>query len=77
VSPYYREAFRRLQEQGDRLHDEAARPDVAALLVDLPTETIYTLSLGVAVRLVASAIPLTPDQIDTLVEATWRAVSRP
>jgi hypothetical protein len=45
--------------------------------VDLPLEVIYTLSLGVAVRLVAAGTRLKDEELDTLVTATWRAVTRP
>jgi hypothetical protein len=38
---------------------------------------IYALSLGVAVRLIAAGVQLKDDELDTLVSATWRAVTRP
>ena len=38
---------------------------------------IYTLSFGVAVRLIAGGIQLKDEELDTLVTATWRAVTRP
>lgn len=76
-SPYYEEAHARLVADGDPLSEAASSPEFAALLVDLPPEVIYTLSLGVVVRLVAAGIPLKEDQVDALVEATWRAVTRP
>ncbi len=49
----------------------------ASLIVDLPNQVIYALSLGVAVRLIAAGIKLKEEELDTLVVATWRAVTRP
>lgn len=74
-SPFYGEAHRRLLEQGDALLEEAARPDLAALLVPLPPEILYSLSLGAAVRLVAAGIALGDEQLDMLIDATWRAIT--
>ncbi len=75
ASPFYGEASKRLEESGDRLLEEATRPDLVELLVDLPMDVIATLTLGVAVRLVASGIELSADQLETVAEACWRAVT--
>ena len=48
-----------------------------SLIVDLPYQVIYALSLGVAVRLIAAGVQLKDEELDTLVAATWRAVTRP
>ena len=74
-SPYYEEAFARLVETGDPLLELADTPELNELLVPLPGEVIYALSLGVAVRLIAAGIQLKPDELELLVEATWRAVT--
>ena len=74
-SPYYEEAFARLIAEGDPLLDVGTAPDLAQLLVPLPREVIYALSLGVAVRLIAAGVQLKTDELDLLVEATWRAVT--
>ncbi len=74
-SPFYERAHQLHLEQGDRLLEAANRPEMTALLVDLPIEAIYVLSLGTAVRLVASGIALTDEQLETFVAATWRAVT--
>ncbi len=76
-SPYYEEAHARLRESGDPLVEAASDPDFVALLVPLPSEVIYALSFGVAVRLIAAGIQLKPDEVQMLVDATWRAVVRP
>jgi len=47
---------------------------IAPVLVDLPLDVLYDLSLGAAVRLVASGTELDPDDLDLLIEACWRAV---
>ena len=57
--------------------EAAQSEEFMALIVDLPTEVIYALSLGVAVRLVAAGTRLKDEQLDTLVTATWRAVTHP
>lgn len=76
-SPYYERAHALVLEQGDPLVEEAARPDIAELMVDLPIVAIYQLSIGTAVRLVSAGIELTDEQLRVFVDATWRAISRP
>jgi TetR/AcrR family transcriptional repressor of multidrug resistance operon len=76
-SPYYEEAHARHLAAGDPLMKAARSEEFDGLIVDLPTEVIYALSLGVAVRLVAAGTRLTDEQLETLVTATWRAVTRP
>ena len=76
-SPYYEEAHSRLMAAGDPLYDAAKAEEIAELLVPLPTEVIYALSFGVAVRLIAAGVRLKPKELDLLVDATWRAVARP
>ncbi len=76
-SPYYEEAHARLMESGDPLVEAAGSDEFASLLVPLPTEVIYALSFGVAVRLIAAGVQLKPEEIDLLVDATWRAVTKP
>lgn len=75
ASPFYAEASKRLESSGDRLLEEAARPDLLELLVDLPMDVIAALTLGVAVRLVASGSRLSDDQLEMVAEACWRAVT--
>ncbi|MGI9666002.1 MAG: TetR/AcrR family transcriptional regulator [Acidimicrobiia bacterium] len=75
-SPYYEEAHARHVARGDALTEAAAASDIVELLVDLPVEVIYAMSLGVAVRLVSSGVKLSEDELDTLVESTWRALTR-
>jgi TetR/AcrR family transcriptional repressor of multidrug resistance operon len=76
-SPYYEEAHARLVAAGDPLAEAAQSEDFMSLIVDLPNQVIYALSLGVAVRLIAAGVQLKDDELDTLVSATWRAVTRP
>lgn len=49
---------------------------IAPVLVDLPLDVLYDLSLGAAVRLVASGTRLDPDQLEVVIESCWRAVHR-
>ena len=74
-SPYYEEAHARLIAAGDPLVEMASNEDIASVLIPLPTEVVYALSFGVAVRLVAAGVALKPDELDLLVAATWRAVT--
>ena len=76
-SPYYEEAHARLIAAGDPLAEAARSEQFTDLIVDLPSQVIYTLSFGVAVRLIAAGIQLKNEELDTLVTATWRAVTRP
>lgn len=76
-SPYYAEAYLRLAAAGDRLLEMATSPELADLRADMPIEVIYALSLGVVVRLAAGGAVLDGNQLDELIAATWRAVTRP
>lgn len=76
-SPYYEEAHSRLMATGDPLYEIAGAEEMVELLVPLPGDVIYALSLGVAVRLIAAGVLLKPEEVDLLVEATWRAVTIP
>jgi len=76
-SPYYEEARARLAHAGDPLSLIAGESDLAGLFVDLPFEVIYSLSLGVVVRLVASGVALKPKELEQLVDSTWRAATQP
>ena len=76
-SPYYEEAHARLVAAGDPLAEAAQSEQFTDLIVDLPSQVIYTLSFGVAVRLIAAGIQLKDEELNTLVAATWRAVTRP
>ena len=76
-SPYYEEAHARLVAAGDPLAEAARSEGFASLIVDLPYQVIYALSLGVAVRLIAAGVRLKDQELDRLVTATWRAVTRP
>lgn len=48
--------------------------ELSSVLVDLPINVIYDLSLAPAVRLVAAGTQLTDSEMDTLIESCWRAV---
>ena len=76
-SPFYEEAHARLMAMGDPLYEAAQAEEMVGLLVPLPTEVIYALSFGVAVRLIAAGVQLKTEEVDLLVDATWRAVTRP
>jgi TetR/AcrR family transcriptional repressor of multidrug resistance operon len=76
-SPYYEEAHSRLLAAGDPLAEMGRSEDLKDLFVPLPYEVIYALSFGVAVRLIAAGVQLKPEEIDLLVDASWRAVAKP
>ncbi len=76
-SPYFSTAFRMLQEGGgDPLLSEAARPEVADLLVPLPIELIYSLSFAIPIRLAASGTEIDEAGLTTLIDSSWRAITR-
>lgn len=76
-SPFYESAHQQVVERGDKLVDLASREDFLELLAPLPMEVIYLLTMGITVRLVASGVKLTNAELETLVDATWRAVTNP
>ena len=76
-SPYFDQALARLAAAGDPLGEASRSETFARLLVDLPDQVVYALSIGVAVRLIAAGIYLEERELETLVAATWRAVTRP
>jgi TetR/AcrR family transcriptional repressor of multidrug resistance operon len=76
-SPYYEEAHARVMATGDPLYEASHAEDFAAILVPLPSEVIYALSLDVAVRLIAAGVQLETQEVELLVAATWRAVTNP
>jgi hypothetical protein len=41
-----------------------------------PIEVIYSLPLGIALRLVASGAELSDEETKTVIAATWRAITR-
>jgi AcrR family transcriptional regulator len=76
-SPYRDEAHEAVLATGDDpLLREAASPDIAARLLPLPLEVLYELGLAPAVRLAASGIELGDDELGSVAEACWRAVTR-
>jgi AcrR family transcriptional regulator len=76
-SPYRGAAHQAAIAAGDPLMAQAAKPDIAARLLPLPLEVIYELGLSPAVRLAASGIELTGEQLGEIAGACWRAVSQP
>ena len=66
----------RVKEGDDLLMIEADRPDVAPLLVPLPIDVVYALSLGQAVHLAASGIEMTDDEVAVVIDACWRAITK-
>lgn len=76
VSPYRARANELLTERGDPLLEQASRPDLLGLVVDLPMEVLYALSIGLVARLSLSGVELDDDQLHTVVESSWRAITR-
>lgn len=75
-SPYRVPAHRRLAEDGDELVAVLV-PLLDGVLVPLPQDVVWTMSLGLAIQLAAADIDLDERDLDLLVEATWRAVTVP
>ena len=60
----------------DNLLSEMAA-SLSSVLVDLPAEILYDLSLAPVVRLVASGTALSDSEVDTLIESCWQAIHKP
>lgn len=76
ASPYGAEAHARvLAADDDPVLHESRRPDMAALLVPLPTEVLYDLAFGPALRHAAAGAPLTEPERSLLAQACWRAIT--
>jgi AcrR family transcriptional regulator len=76
-SPYKQPAHdAAMARDGDPLVEAAGGPPFADLLQPLPLEVLYELGLGPAVRLAASGEKLTKNQLGSIADACWRAVSR-
>ncbi len=73
-SPYRDEAHSKYLAQGDRLVAMLV-PLLEERLVPLPPEVIWAMSLGLAIHLASSSIDLDDSELDTLVDATWRAIT--
>lgn len=69
-----RDAVREALSEDNLLSEMAA--NLSSVLVDLPAEILYDLSLAPVVRLVASGRALTGSEVDTLIESCWQAVHR-
>ena len=54
----------------------AAAADLAGDLLPLPLDVLYELGLGPAVRLAAAGTALADDELTTIADACWRAISR-
>jgi hypothetical protein len=50
--------------------------ELAGVIIPLPLEAIYLLTIGVAVRLVAAGIELDEAELDLIIDATLRSVMR-
>ena len=75
-SPYRELAHARALEDGNDLTEALGDPALRARLVDLPDPVLYELGLAPAIRLAARGIELTDDELVTVADACWRAVSR-
>ena len=75
-SPFHGPAKARLAESGDPLTQLSVRLEDGVNWVDLPTDVLHTMSFGVVVRLVAAGVELSDQQVDVLIDAIWRGVTR-
>lgn len=73
-SPYREEAHRRFLERGDRLVGVLV-PLLQGRLVPLPPDVIWSMSLGLVIQLVASGVTLKDEELEALVDATWRGIT--
>jgi AcrR family transcriptional regulator len=66
-----------LSLEGDPILEQAADPEMTALLLPLPLEVLYELGLAPPVRLAASGGELGEAELGAIADACWRAISRP
>lgn len=66
-----------MADENDPLISQVMKPDLVALLLPLPQDVLYDLSLGPAVRLAASGLEVKADQLEEIAAACWRAVTVP
>jgi hypothetical protein len=57
------------------LAEEVARSRFFELLVTPPIEVIYVTTVGIAVRMAATAISFADKELGALAESAWRAVT--
>jgi AcrR family transcriptional regulator len=78
VSPFAEAAHDAVAARdADLLLAAAEAPDMAALLAPLPPRVLFDLALGPAVRLAAGPERVDRPGLAALVEACWRAITRP
>ncbi len=78
ASPYSADAHAAAAgDPDDELMSAGAAIDMAPLLVDLPLGLLYDLGMGPVVRLVASGVDVSTDELDRVAQACWRAITRP
>lgn len=75
-SPFYAAAHQMVAAEGDRLMEVAGSDEFAAILVPLPMDVVYLLTIGVAVRLVAAGIELSDEELELVIESTRMSVGR-
>lgn len=78
TSPYARTAHAMaMAESDDPIRREATRPDLRHRLASLPTELLWDLGIGPAIRLAAAPEPPDAATLAALAAACWRAITRP
>lgn len=76
AGPYGPEGHERaMAVADDPLVAEAARPDVAPMLIDVPPLVLYDLGLAPAARIVANGIELDDEAEAAIAAACWRAIT--
>ncbi len=75
-SPYRARAHEALG-QDDPLLAQASDPDFVAELIALPLEVLYELAIAPAVRLAGAGTELRDSELDAVVAACWRAITKP
>jgi TetR/AcrR family transcriptional regulator, multidrug resistance operon repressor len=77
ASPYRAEAHAAAHEiEGDPLVEQTALQDVVARLLPLPLEVIYEVGIAPAIRLAVGDVELSDDELASVADACWRAITR-
>jgi AcrR family transcriptional regulator len=73
----YRDRAHEAVGQHDPLVALASAPDFLTELLPLPLDVLYELGIAPAVRLAAAGAKLTDAELDAVVAACWRAITKP
>jgi AcrR family transcriptional regulator len=76
-SPFHQAAYESMKEIGDPFEEAAQHENFAKAVIELPFLAFYSLSVGLAIRLAATGQEFSKKELQDVMQASWRAVSKP